>query len=146
MVTLRQCQISLLLVFLGLACATHAPHQQREVEAAMQQYDRYILSVDVDSMALLFTKDGNLGNIARGQDSIRRFLAKFKSVRVLSMASTTDAIVLTGDSSTQRGSYRQTAVLSARDTVRVNGDYVARWQWFPKQGWRLKSMQTTPKQ
>jgi hypothetical protein len=44
------------------------------MEQAMQKYDRYILKMDVDSIALLYTPDGELGKMARGRDSIRRFL------------------------------------------------------------------------
>ena len=108
----------------------------------MQQYDHFVKAVAVDSMALMFTPDGNLGNVAHGQDSIRLFLSSFKNVHVLSMASTTASIALTGDSSTQTGTYRQVAVLSANDTVHVKGDYTAKWLWTAQNGWRLKSMIT----
>ena len=112
----------------------------------MQRYDRFIKAVNADSIALLYTPDGDLGNVAHGQDSIRRFLATFKNVTVLSMASTTDSIAIQGDSSIQTGTYRQVAVLSEKDTVHVKGTYRANWQWTPEHGWRIKRMITKPTQ
>ncbi|HYM92825.1 MAG TPA: hypothetical protein VET23_01705, partial [Chitinophagaceae bacterium] len=58
------------------------------VESAMQNYDHLILHSDADSISLLYTPDGNLGGIAIGRDSIKRFLSSFKNVKVLSQTST----------------------------------------------------------
>ena len=124
--------------------ACQQPHSATEIEAAMKHYDQLIKTVNADSMAMLYTPDGNLGNIAYGQDSIRRFLARFKDVKVLSMASTTTSIEMKGDSSIQKGTYRQVAVLPKQDTVHVKGEYTANWQWEAANGWRIKRMLTKP--
>ena len=119
-------------------------HSKSEILAAMRQYDRLIKKVDADAIALLYTEDGTLGNMARGRDSIRRFLARFKNVRVLSQASTTDSIVIAGDSAVQKGAYKQAAVVSEKDTLYVSGMFNATWQWTATEGWRIKRMETTP--
>ena len=71
-------------------------HNAESVEQAMQKYNRYILKMDVDSIAFLYTPDGELGKMARGRDSIRRFLENFKKYKVLSQVSKTNLINITG--------------------------------------------------
>ena len=61
-----------ILLFLT-ACISYV-HRQQEVQDAMQHYDRLIKKMDADSIALLYTEDGDLGGIAHGRDSIRRYL------------------------------------------------------------------------
>src|ERR1700733_8856446 len=86
------------------------------VVSAMQTYDRYILHMDTDSIALMYTIDGDLGDKAHGRDSIRKFLASFKNVRVLSQLSKTTSINIRDDSLLQKGTYVQVAVLAEKDT------------------------------
>lgn len=122
----------------------HPDHSRSEIELSMKQYDHYIKNLDADSIALMFTPDGDLGTIAHGRDSIRKFLSTFKNVSVLATASTTGSIVLNGDSSTQTGTYWQLDLINARDTVKVKGLFTAKWKWTKESGWRLKKMETTP--
>ena len=114
------------------------------VEAAMKQYDHLIQKMDADSIALLYAPDGRLGNIVIGRDSIKKFLSSFKNVKVLSQSSITRSISLINDTAIQKGTYRQTDVLSKKDTVVVKGEYTARWEWLKDEGWRIKSMETKP--
>ncbi len=111
----------------------------------MKYYDHLIQNLDADSISLLYAPDGKLGNIAVGRDSIRKFLSSFKNVKVLSQLSTTESIDLMKDTATQRGIYQQTDVLYGKDTITVNGEYTARWEWYKKQGWLIKQMETKPK-
>lgn len=126
------------------SCATTKPDKQG-VELAMRRYDGLIKKVDAEAIALLFTPDGNLGNVAIGRDSIRRFLDRFKSMKVLRQQSTTTGIDMKGDTSFQTGYYQQTVIISAKDTISVHGDYKATWLWSPPNGWLLKKMITMPK-
>jgi hypothetical protein len=119
-------------------------HTKEEVETAMKQYDHLILKLDADSIALLYTADGDLGNMAHGRDSIRKFLSSFKNIRVLSQTSVTTSIEITGDSSIQKGTYRQIDLIAEKDTVSVNGEYIANWLWIPSAGWHIKRMVTKP--
>ena len=56
-------------------------------ETAMKYYDNLILKLDADSISMLYKPGGNLGDIAIGCDSIKKFLSSFKNVRVLSQSS-----------------------------------------------------------
>ena len=123
------------------SCNT-SKHSNAGVESAMKYYDHLILKLDADSIALLYTADGNLGGVAKGRDSIRKFLSSFKNVRVLSQASTTTSIKISRDTAIQNGTYTQSDIVSGKDTVYVKGTYMARWQWIKKEGWHIKEMTT----
>jgi hypothetical protein len=132
------------LLILGIV-SCHTPHDRSEIEAAMKLYDHLILKLDGDSISRLYASDGQLGNEVRGRDSIKKFLATFTNVNVLSQESVTKSVEISGDSSLQKGSYKQDVVVDHKDTVHIKGDYIAQWIWIAKeQGWRIKKMETIP--
>ena len=134
-----------LLLFTLLLCHCQpAHHNKKGIEAAMHYYDHLIKNVDADSIAMLFTTDGNLSGMAKGRDSIKKFLTAFKNVWVLSQTSTTIAITINGDSAIQNGNYYQTVVINQKDTLKVKGKYVANWLWLKNEGWHIKRMTTEP--
>lgn len=134
----------LVMLLLLAACVSYV-HRQQEVQDAMQHYDQLIKKMDADSIALLYTADGDLGGIAQGRDSIRRFLSSFKNVRILEVTSTTDSLAMTGDTAFQSGHYKQSGVMNKKDTFHVSGGYHAQWVWIKKEeGWRIKKMSTQP--
>src|SRR6478736_4612214 len=96
-------------------------HSIETVEQAMKKYDRYILHMDVDSISLLYAPDGELGKMAKGRDSIRRFLENFKKYRVLSQVSKTNLINVNRDTALQSGLYTQKVIIPVNDTVTVKG-------------------------
>jgi len=128
------------LILLCVQCSSK--HDKASVEAAMQHYNNLILSMNADSISLFYSPDGNLGEIALGRDSIRAFLFSFKGFKVLSQASSTKRIEISGDSAWQQGNYFQTAITPNRDTLRVKGEFTAHWIWIPHQEWRIKKMVT----
>ncbi len=132
------------IIFILLFACNASMHNKEGVQAAMNQYDHYIQTMDVDSIALLYTPDGDLGQMAHGRDSIRKFLDKFKSYKVLSQTSTTESINDMTDSTIQKGLYHQTVIAPVNDTVTVKGEYTATWVWLQKSGWHLKRMETKP--
>ena len=132
--------LSLLLITILSAC--HHSHNKNEIESAMKHYDNLILQLDADSIALLYTPDGNLGDRALGRDSIRKFLQSFKNIKVLSQASHTDSITIIADTAIQKGTYTQSDIIAGKDSVNVKGEYIARWQWQEGEGWRIKKMTT----
>lgn len=133
--------IILVIIILIKSSCTTSLHNTMGVKKAMNRYDHLILTLDADSISMLFTPDGNLGEIARGRDSIKKFLSSFKNIKVLSQVSTTESIKISGNVATQKGSYHQTDLVSKKDTVNVKGDYIATWQWLNK-GWYIKQMTT----
>ena len=133
--------ILLVFTYLFLISCNTSRHTKSSVELAMKYYDHLIQNLDADSIALLYTRDGNLGDLALGRDSIRKFLSSFKNIRVLSQVSTTKSIAITHDTALQKGFYTQSDILSQKDTINVKGEYTARWEWIAK-GWHIKKMTT----
>ncbi len=145
MIQLRHYSQALFITIVILSFSCNTPHHnEKGVESAMKKYDRLIKKLDADAIAMLYTPDGDLGKMAHGRDSIRKFLATFKNIQVLSQSSTTSSIVMNGDSSLQKGMYHQTVVIAGKDTVSVKGEYTANWLWIPGQGWHIKHMETKP--
>lgn len=127
-----------------LLAACQENHKKKEIEKTMKLYDHFIEQMNMDSLALMYTADGDLGTMAHGRDSIRNFLGTFKNVHVLSQHSVTRSIEINADSSIQKGSYKQVAVIDNKDTIKVKGDYMVNWIWNKKEGWRIKKMVTVP--
>ena len=116
-------------------------YNKKSVTKAMQKYDALILKLDAAGIAQLFTPDGNLGDIAIGRDSIKKFLLSFKNIRVLSQSSTSTSIKINADTALQKGLYFQTDLVAEKDTIKVKGSYTATWQWINKK-WLIKKMAT----
>jgi pimeloyl-ACP methyl ester carboxylesterase len=114
-----------------------------QVESALKTYDHLILKMDADSIALLYMPKGSLGNIVRGRDSIRYFLQQFKNMKVLYQSSLSDSISIDHGTAFQKGSYHQTVVVSAFDTVHVKGSFNAVWIRF-NNNWLIQHMETSP--
>ena len=142
MITSKKILFQYLLVLFCLACKH--PHTNSEIETAMKQYNHLIQKMDVDSISLMYTSDGNLGGVAMGRDSIKIFLQRFKNVKVLSQNSLTDSINFHGDSCTQKGIYNQICVINEKDTVTVKGKFIADWIWNKNEGWKIRKMITSP--
>jgi hypothetical protein len=114
------------------------------VELAMKKYDHLILGMNADSIALIYTSDGELGKMAKGRDSIRNFLNGFRNFRVLMQSSETNNISIDHDSAFQTGTYWQTVIVPSKDTISVRGSFTAFWIWQIRNGWLLRRMETQP--
>lgn len=121
-----------------------AQHDKNGVEMRMKYYDHLIQQLDADSIALLYTPDGQLGEMAGGRDSIKQFLSSFKNVKVLSQQSNSESININGDTALQKGFYTQKDVVNNKDTITVKGSYTAHWQWKENEGWLIRKMETQP--
>jgi len=135
---------SFILLFLLSMSSCNKGHNKSEIESAMKQYDHLIQKLDADSISLMFTADGSLGDVAHGRSWIKRYLSTFKNVKVLLQKSTSDSILIAGDSSVQKGTYTQIVIISPGDTARLKGNYTAKWLWSKTGGWLLSSMNTRP--
>ncbi|MBS1574227.1 MAG: hypothetical protein JST09_02890 [Bacteroidetes bacterium] len=138
---LKRIPLFLLFVFL-FSC--NAGHDQSELIRCMKTYDRLLVKMDTDSLSQLYAPDGQLGDIAKGPDSIRKFLLKFADFRVLSNESLTDSILLHGDSAFQAGKYHQVTILPNKDTSNLHGRFEANWIYLPGGGWKIRKMVTKP--
>lgn len=119
-------------------------HQNQEILDKMRDYDRFLVKMAVDSLSNLYGPEGALGEVAKGPDSIRKFLARFSNYRVLFNESTTDSIRMIGDTAYQVGKYHQTTILPNKDTIRVSGKFFASWDFLENGGWRIRKMSTSP--
>ncbi|MBS1664128.1 MAG: hypothetical protein JST68_23995 [Bacteroidetes bacterium] len=147
-------------ILLVAVCACHQlpPHTPTEIESAMNHYDSLLKKMDADSIAWLYAPDGQLGTIARGRDSIRRFLASFKDVRVLEVGSTNKDITIKIDTAFHTGTYFQDVILLHKDTahhspdtahhlpdtLHLKGSFTAEWIWSETEGWKIRKMTTKP--
>lgn len=129
-----------------LLSSCNSQNKKHEIELALKNYDHLILKMDADSIAMMYTADGSLGDMAHGRDSIRKFLSTFTNVKVLSASSTSDKIDITKDSSVQTGRYNQEALIDNADIINPKGSYVATWVWLKGEGWKIKRMLTKPDQ
>ena len=94
----------------------------------MERYDSLLVRMNTDSIALLFTPDGDLGKVAHGREQ----------------SSTTDSIVIDHDTAVQTGHYHQHTIIPVNDTVAVKGAFTARWLFVRDLGWQLQRMETVP--
>lgn len=133
------------LLSLASCLVTHQPkHANAEIIAGMNTYDSLLQKMDGNSISLLYAPDGELGDVAKGRDSIRRFLKKFAEFKVLSNRSVTDSVKMSGDSALQKGVYTQVTILPSKDTAHLTGQFESHWIWLPKEGWKIKKMITKP--
>lgn len=138
-----------LLILFCLACYA-TKKAENEVKAAMQCYDSFILQVAADSIASLYTVDGEAFNngelIAKGREAIRTFLHSFDgTVQVKANATTIDQVEVNGNTALLTGHYHQTALLLAnQEEIKVQGIIETRWARQSNGKWLLTRMETKP--
>jgi hypothetical protein len=135
--------IFLIPVFIFFSCHAYLPEKD-EIQNAMHLYNHLLEKMDADSLALMYTADGNLGDLVIGRDSIRAFLKSFKNIRVISAQFFEKSTEINKPEATQEGLYHQTSIIDAKDTIKLTGKYIANWRWINGEGWRLKKMITIP--
>ena len=119
-------KIFILLFITLISCNTSL---NKKAEAAMQQYDNFILHVDAKGIAGMFTADGELagpGMSVHSRDSIEHFLNQFKDFKVEEQKNTTDSIRKIADTAFQYGKYYQRAVVN-NTKAEVHGLFQANW-------------------
>lgn len=131
-------------LFIISVVSCNEQHHKSEIVNAMQQYDHLIQKMDADSIALMFTPDGDLGDVAHGRTWIKRYLHGFANLKVVSQQSSSDSILIKGDTAIQKGTYSQVTIIAPEDTVKLKGDFVANRIWNKHTGWLLKSIIAKP--
>lgn len=135
---------ALIVTAIWLPVSCKRTHTEREISEQMAKYDRLLEKMNTDSIADLYTENGQLGNVAKGRDSINRFLKTFSNYRVIQNKSTTDSIRILGDSAIQIGSYTQITILPGKDTAHLTGRFRAIWKLAGSNGWKIYRMETSP--
>ncbi len=122
---------------------------RQAVAAAMEHYTALIRTVASDSIAAMYTEDGELLEAGmaplRGPKEIREFLAQFDGKVVVDSASTvSDDVEIFGTTAYQWGSFSQVARVQDQPPGKFSGRYVARWRRTPEGQWKLTRLLMQP--
>lgn len=132
-----------LLPFLLCLAVSCKPTLNKNVEDAMQQYDKLILHTDAKGIAAMFTTDGEMvspgSKTIQGRDSIEKFIAQFAGIKVEAQQSTTDSIHRFGDTAFQYGKYYQRVNIN-NTKAEIHGMFQANWLIEPDGKLLLKRM------
>jgi ketosteroid isomerase-like protein len=130
-----------------LALAGACRDRAAEVDAAMQRYQAVARTVNADSMAAAFTRNGTLFEPGirpiHTRDSIRAFLASFPGVTVHVATATADSIEMHGNTAYYWGSYFEKLDFPGQPTSEQHGKFIA--QWVRQDGhWLIHRMYRVP--
>lgn len=118
------------------------------IAVQLRRYEHFVLIMAHDSIAALFTPDGELHTPSAsspvGPTAIAAYLHSFDQFHVVADSMTADSTTARADSGRQVGSYWQRVVVPKGDTVEVRGRFEARWRRSPSGQWRLTWLGTTP--
>ena len=122
---------------------------EKAVVAAMEHYTALIKQVASDSIAAMYTEDGELLEAGMaplvGPREIREFLAQFDGKVVVDSASTaSDDVEVFGTTAYQWGSFSQVARVQDQPPAKFGGRYVARWRRTPEGHWKLTRLLMQP--
>ncbi|HSE67909.1 MAG TPA: hypothetical protein VLB12_13060, partial [Gemmatimonadales bacterium] len=106
---------------------------EKAVVAAMEHYTALIKQVASDSIAAMYSEDGELLEAGMaplvGPKAIKEFLAQFDGKVVVDSASTaSDDVEVFGATAYQWGSFSQVARVQDQPPAKFGGRYVARWR------------------
>ena len=133
--------VSILIIY---SCSeTSIKDTPREV---IRKYERLVLEMKADSISQLFTAGAEVGHenqpVIKGRDSIYSFLSSFKNVHVLSNRDEIVSSSIRDDSATVDGNYKQTVIVSGKDTVNVAGKFTATMVRDRDKTWLISRMKT----
>ncbi len=118
------------------------------VEDALQHYSLLVAKMANDSIAAMYTADGELAGPGQppvvGPAAIQAFLQSFAAYRVLTERMTSDSITVQGDTAFQSGRWWQQVIIPAGDTVAVHGGFSAQWLRDSAGEWHLRRMAARP--
>ena len=120
------------LVLLASACtvgrtSSGDPAASRAVAAAMEHYTALIKAVASDSIAAMYTEDGDDGKVV-----------------VDSASTVSDDVEIFGTTAYQWGSFSQVARVQDQPPGKFSGRYVARWRRTPEGQWKLTRLLMQP--
>jgi ketosteroid isomerase-like protein len=119
-----------------------------QIDSAMNRYNRFMRAGPADSLAALFTPDGELfdaENALTGRKAIRAFFEPLtRSVRIQSAASTTHALDVIGATALQWGDYVQNAGPVDQTPRHYRGRFVAEWKRGSNGRWLLRRIMLEP--
>lgn len=112
----------------------------------IKKYEHLVLEMKADSISQLFTPDAEIGHegspAIKGRDSIYAFLSSFKNVKVVRNVDSISTISLQNDRAVVNGIYRQTVIVSGKDTINVRGQFTSNMIRGKNRNWFISSMKT----
>jgi uncharacterized protein (TIGR02246 family) len=124
-------------------------HAVRDVEAALQRYAHFTVTLEYDSTAAMFTADGQMLQPQMaplvGRQAIHDFLAPLAAKYAVGTATmVAEDTRVFGATAYQWGTYDQTSGLKGGTLARYAGRFVAEWSREADGVWRLKRMMAQP--
>jgi len=139
-------QIILLLIAGASVLSCSAQTKPATPIQVMKKYARLVGEMKADSISQMFTTDAEVGHEGqrsiRGRDSIYLFLSSFKDVKVVRNADSVTNVSAKNDSAVVEGFYRQTVIISGKDTVNVKGQFTATMVADQNRNWLISKMRT----
>jgi hypothetical protein len=125
----------------------HSGNQKKSTpEDVIKNYERYVREMRADSVVQLFTSDAEIGHEGqppiKGRDSIYHFLVSFTNVKVIRNRDSISNVFIKGDSAVVNGNYKQTVIISGKDTVNVSGLFTSSMILDQNKGWLIWRMHT----
>ncbi len=122
--------------------------QVAAIKAELARYERFVLTMAHDSIAAMFTPDGELhtpgASSPVGPKAIAEYLKSFSAFHVIADSMTADSTFASTTAGRQVGSYWQRVRIPRGDTVEVRGRFEARWRKVPPGQWKLSWLGTVP--
>ena len=140
-------KINIIFCFSVISCLYSCSGKTKTTpQDTIKKYERLVQEMKADSISQLFTIDAEAGHDGqpsiKGRDSIYQFLSSFKNVKVLSNIDSVANISVKNDSAVVTGVYKQTVIISGKDTVNVAGQFTSTMVMDKNNNWLIRRMKT----
>lgn len=124
------------------------PVARLQVDSALVRYDSLVRRTAGDSIAAMYTPEGemlgtNMATVS-GPAAIGRFLSQFSGFHVDTQQMRAEALTIADTEATQWGTWRQAVTPPGQGMVHVQGRFVAQWIRGCDGNWRLRRLLTQP--
>ena len=136
----------ILAVSMLIICSCSQTSTKETPQEIIKKYERFVLQMKADSISQLFTADAEVGHenqpVIKGRDSIYAFLSSFKNVHVINNNDEIVSSSIKDNSAIVDGNYKQTVIVSGKDTVNVSGKFTATMTRDKNKNWLISKMKT----
>jgi len=129
-----------------IICSCSETSTKETPQEIIKKYERLVLEMKADSISQLFTADAEIGHenqpVIKGRDSIYAFLSSFTNVQVINNRDEIVSSSIKDNSAIVNGDYKQTVIVSGKDTVNVGGKFTATMTRDKNKNWLISQMKT----
>jgi len=129
-----------------IICSCSETSTKETPQEIIKKYERFVLEMKADSISQLFTADAEIGHenqpVIKGRDSIYAFLSSFTNVHVINNRDEIVSSSIKDNSAIVDGNYKQTVIVSGKDTVNVSGKFTATMTRDKNKNWLISKMKT----